>query len=194
MQLSTMYWPCLQASLWQPPLAAWWLQGEGDSLKGVIFMLLFFFQSIILTDYLSFSLPLPQINGKCFWLFRNGPWPRTLHLVLVKKNQAVDMWSGIRPYWASGPLRASDLLIKRQYNCQSPLKVNYKVASRSGNILRETQNEIKQRLWVFFIYLMCCNYATQIRNKIPQIGLWSNFPTQYKFASIFCMQTPAIQM
>lgn len=86
----------------------------------------FFFPPIILGDYLSFNLLFPQINGKCFWLFSNGPWPRTLHLLLVKKNQTVEMWSGIRPYWASAPLRTSDSLIKRQYNCQSPLKANLK--------------------------------------------------------------------
>lgn len=85
-----------------------------------------FFTPIILRDYLSFNLFFPQINGKCFWLFSNGPWPRTLHLVLVKKNQTVEMWSGIRPYWASGPLRTPDSLIKSQYNCQSPLKANLK--------------------------------------------------------------------
>lgn len=92
-----------------------------------VFAAFFFFPPIILGDYLSFRLLFPKMNGKCFWLFCSGPWPRTLHLVLVKKNQTVDMWSGIRPYWASGPLRATDLLIKRQYHCQGPLKVNYKV-------------------------------------------------------------------
>lgn len=46
-------------------------------------------------------------------------------------------------------------------------------------MLRETKNEMKQKLWTFFIYLMCCNYAKQIRDKIQQIGLWSGFPLRY---------------
>lgn len=46
-------------------------------------------------------------------------------------------------------------------------------------MLRGKKNKIKQRLRTFFIYLMCCNYAKQIRNKIQQIGLRSAFPPEY---------------
>lgn len=107
---------------------SWVAEGRGKHTEKCIFLfcMFFFFSPIILRDYLPFSSLFPQINGKCFWLFCNGPWPRTLHLVLVKKNQTVEMWSGIRPYWASGPLRVPASLIKRQYNCQSPLKANLK--------------------------------------------------------------------
>lgn len=119
---------------------SWVAEGRGTHWK-----MYFFSSPIILRDYLSFSPLFPQTNGKCFWLFCNGPRPRTLHLVLVKKNQTVEMWSGIRPYWASGPLRAPGSLIKRQYNCQSPLKANLKSCECTWqHAEREKKNRLKK--------------------------------------------------